>query len=265
MDPRRVPIMPEPITADCLADVRGIQHGFFTRKGGVSEGIYAALNCGAGSRDDRERVMENRARVSRHLGAAEAALITCHQVHSAEAIVVREAWGPGHAPKADGLVTAERGIVLGALAADCAPVLFCDPEARVIGAAHAGWKGALTGVLEATIAAMARIGARPSRIRAALGPCIGPEAYEVGPEFEARFLMADDGNARFFRRPGGAERPFFDLPGYVLARLSEAGLDTVESATACSYGDPVRFFSFRRATHRGETDYGRQVSAIVLL
>lgn len=157
------------------------------------------------------------------------------------------------------------GIALGALAADCAPVLFADPEARVVGAAHAGWKGALTGVLEATIEAMGRLGARPNRIRAVLGPCIGPGAYEVGPEFEARFTEADPANTRYFRRPVPDARPRFDLPAFVLDRLARAGLDTVESVTACTYTDEERLFSYRRATHRGEADYGRQVSAIVLL
>ena len=257
--------MPKPITADCLADIRDVQHGFFTREGGVSEGIYGSLNCGVGSKDERDRVLANRARVAAHLGASGDKLITLHQVHSAQAVIVTEPWGIGQNPKADGMVTNVRGIVLGALAADCAPVLFADPEARVIGAAHAGWKGALTGVLETTVSAMMRLGARPSRIRAALGPCIGPTAYEVGPEFEARFVEADSENARFFRAPSAGERPYFDLPAFVLDRLARAGLDTTENCTACTYEDEQRLFSFRRATHRGEPDYGRQVSAIVLL
>jgi YfiH family protein len=257
--------MPKPITADCLADIGGIAHGFFTREGGVSEGIYGALNCGAGSRDDRARVIENRARVAALLGTSGERLVTCHQVHSADAIVVTEPWPMGQNPKADGLVTNVPGIALGALAADCAPVLFADPDARVIGATHAGWKGALGGVLEATIAAMTALGARPSRIRSALGPCIGPDAYEVGPEFEARFVAADPTFGRFFRRACAEGRPYFDLPGFILERLARAGLDTVENCTACTYSDEDRLFSYRRATHRGEPDYGRQASAIVLL
>jgi YfiH family protein len=257
--------MPNPITADCLADCEMVAHGFFTREGGVSSGIYAGLNCGAGSRDDRENVIENRSRVARHLGAAGDRLVTCHQVHSADTVIVEEAWATGHGPRADGMVTNSPGIALGALAADCAPVLFADPQARVIGAAHAGWKGALTGVLEATVATMTRLGARPHRIRAALGPCIGPQSYEVGPEFEARFLAADTENARFFHRADPDARPYFDLPGYILSRLETAGLDTVESVTTCTYVDEARLFSYRRATHRGDGDYGRQVSAIVLL
>jgi YfiH family protein len=254
-----------PITADCLSDVGNVAHGFFTRAGGVSEGIYGALNCGAGSRDERARVEENRRRVSAALDAPAARLLTCHQTHSAEAIVVSEPWPVGQNPKADGLVTRTRGIAIGALAADCAPVLFADAEAGVIGAAHAGWKGALTGVLEATVGAMESIGARRHRIRAALGPCISGAAYEVGPEFEARFLAWDPAYGRFFQRPEPGTRPYFDLPGFVLARLGAAGLDTVESCTLCTYANEGTLFSYRRATHRGEPDYGRQVSAIVLL
>ena len=257
--------MTKPISADSLAEISDIRHGFFTREGGVSGGIYGSLNCGAGSKDHWPHVSENRSRVAAALGARHDALVTCHQVHSADAIVVTRPWDMGANPKADGMVTNVPGIALGALAADCAPVLFADPEARVIGAAHAGWKGALTGVLEATIAAMATLGARPHRIRAALGPCIGPDAYEVGPEFEARFVESDRSYARFFRRSGAMARPYFDLPGFVLARLAASGLDTVENCTRCTYHDEQSLFSYRRATHRGEADYGRQVSAIVLL
>jgi YfiH family protein len=257
--------MPKPITADCFAEIDGIAHGFFTRAGGVSDGIYASLNCGTGSKDDRARVLENRGRVSAALGVSGNPLLTCHQIHSAEAIVVTKAWQMGENPKADGMVTTMPGLVLGALAADCAPVLFADPEARVIGAAHAGWKGALTGILEATVKTMESVGARRDRIRAALGPCIGPDAYEVGPEFEARFLDVDADYARFFRRPSEGARPYFDLPGFVLDRLAGLGLDTVENCTRCTYSNEADLFSYRRATHRREADYGRQVSAIVLL
>ncbi|MEZ5816593.1 MAG: peptidoglycan editing factor PgeF [Hyphomicrobiaceae bacterium] len=257
--------MPQPITADCLADIGAVAHGFYTRAGGVSGGIYNSLNCGAGSKDDRSHVIENRRRVAKSLGVPRGGLLTCHQIHSAEAIVVTEPWTMGQNPKADAMVTRVPGLALGALAADCAPVLFAEPEARVIGAAHAGWKGALTGVLEAAIAAMESLGARRHRIRAALGPCIGPTAYEVGPEFEARFLAEEPTNARFFRRAMAEARPYFDLPAFVLSRLSAAGVDTVESCTRCTYAEENGLFSYRRATHRGEPDYGRQVSAIVLL
>jgi YfiH family protein len=257
--------MPTPITADCLAEIGNVSHGFFTREGGVSAGLYNSLNCGSGSKDAPESVSENRRRVAQALGAPDKRLLTCHQIHSAEAIVVTEPWEIGRNPKADGMVTKIPGILLGALAADCAPVLFADPEARVVGAAHAGWKGALTGVIEATIAAMEALGAHRRHIRAALGPCIGPAAYEVGAEFEARFLDVDSDNARFFRRQSGEQRPYFDLPGFVLDRLAAAGLDSVENCTRCTYADETNLFSYRRATHRGEPDYGRQVSAIVLL
>ncbi len=256
--------MPNPMTADCLAEIRGVAHGFFTREGGVSEGLYSSLNCGLGSQDETAKVVENRTRVANYLGAATSHLLTCFQVHSADAVVVTEPWTPETMPKADGLVTKVRGIALGALAADCAPVLFADPEAGVIGAAHAGWKGALGGVLEATIATMTRIGARRNRIRAVLGPCIGPSAYEVGPEFQAAFTVADPAHVRFFRRATPAARPHFDLPGFVLSRLELTGIDTIENCTACTYGETERFFSYRRTTHRHDTDYGRQISAIVL-
>ena len=256
--------MPQPVTADCLAECRGIAHGFFTREGGVSKGFYASLNCGLGSKDERARVVENRARVARNLGADGDRLLTCYQVHSATAVVVTEPWTAETMPKADALVTRTPGIALGALAADCAPVLFADPEARVIAAAHAGWKGAFDGVLEATIACMMAIGARRHRIRTALGPCIGPDAYEVGPEFEARFIDVDASNARFFLRPDPAGRPHFDLAAYVLSRLERTGIETIENCTACTYSDPARFFSYRRTTHARETDYGRQISAIGL-
>ena len=257
--------MPQPITADCLADIKGVAHGFFTREGGVSEGIYAGLNCGAGSSDDRARVLENRARVAGHLGASPENLLTCYQIHSASAVIVTKPWTFETMPKGDALVTNMPGLAVGALAADCAPILFADPEAKVIAAAHAGWKGALNGILESTIATMTRIGAKRNRIRAALGPCIGPGAYEVGPEFEANFLDRNPEYARFFHRASPEARPFFDLPAFVLERLSLAGLDTVESCTTCTYAGESRLYSYRRATHRREPDYGRQVSAIVLL
>ena len=256
--------MLEPITADCLTDARGITHGFFTRVGGVSEGIYAGLNCGAGSKDDRAKVAENRGRVARHLGTTTERLLTCYQIHSATAVVVTEPWTFATMPQADGLVTRTPGIALGALAADCAPVLFADPEARVVGAAHAGWKGAVGGVLEATIDAMIGIGAKRHRIRAALGPCIGPTAYEVGPEFMAAVLAADPQAHRHFHTPAGAPRPFFNLPDYVLDRLGQAALDTVESATLCTYANEALLYSYRRTTHRQEADYGRQISAVMI-
>ncbi len=258
--------MLQPIRSEGFARGSGIAHGFFGRQGGVSEGIYAALNCGLGSKDARDLVGENRRRVADHLGAAPNRLLTAYQHHSADAIVVTEPWTFETMPKADALVTATRGIAVGALAADCAPVLFADAEAGIVAAAHAGWKGALGGVLESAVATMEKIGARRERIVAALGPCIGPEAYEVGPEFEANFIAQSPEYRRFFRQTSSASgRPYFDLPAFVLARLGAMGLGEVESCTRCTYSYPDDFFSYRRTTHRGEPDYGRQISAIVLL
>lgn len=241
----------------------GVSHGFFGRQGGVSEGLYSSLNAGLGSSDDREAVLENRGRIAAALGSGE--LLSVHQIHSPDVVTVEAPWAPGQGPQADAMVTTRRGIALGILTADCAPILFADPEAGVIGAAHAGWKGALTGVAEATVTAMVALGARTERIRAAVGPCIGPESYEVGPEFEARFLAElGAGAARFFRRPDPAGRPYFDLPGFVAHRLESAGLGAVEILGLDTFARPDDFFSFRRTTHRGEGDYGREVAAIML-
>jgi hypothetical protein len=258
------PAMPIAIEAPTLQDGGGIRHGFYGRAGGVSEGIYGSLNCGLGSRDERERVTENRSRVCRHLGGRGDRVVTLFQVHSPTALVVDGPFPPGEIGRADALVTRTRGLVIGALAADCTPVLYADAQAGVIAAAHAGWRGALAGVLEATVAAMEGIGADRRRIRAAIGPTIGPTAYEVGPEFEAQFLAASPANARFFHRPKVGARPYFDLPGYVGMRLEGLMLASVESVTQCTYSAESSFFSYRRATHRGEPDYGRQVSAIVV-
>ena len=252
------------VRAECLNGLPGINHGFFTRQGGVSNGLYGALNCGLGSRDDPERVRQNRARVARTLGAARDDVMTVHQVHSATALIVDAPFASPKPPRADALVTRTPGLVLGALAADCTPVLFADPQARVIAAAHAGWRGALGGILESAIEAMTSLGAHRSRIRVAIGPCINQDAYEVGPEFEAEFLKPDPGNARFFSRSIPDARARFDLPGYVEHRLAQAGLAVVERRSLCSYENESQFFSYRRATHRKEPDYGRQISAIVL-
>ncbi len=256
--------MISPITAPGLAALAGIGHGFYTRAGGASAGLYASLNCGAGSRDEPALVVENRARVASSLGTTRERLLSPYQIHSARAVHVDAPWPEGNRPDADGIVTATPGLAIGVLTADCAPVLFVDTEARVIGAAHAGWRGALSGVLAATLEAMIAIGARRSRVRAALGPAIGREAYEVGPELEAEFLAADGGHARFFRRPEAGARPRFDLQGFVMARLGSLGIAGSESVGLCTYTDESRFYSFRRATHRKEADYGRQISAIVL-
>ena len=242
----------------------GVVHGFFTRAGGVSEGIYSSLNTGLGSADLRPAVMENRARAARFLGIAPGNLATPYQVHGTEAVFVREAWGPGLGPKADAVVTNQPGLAVGVGAADCGPVLFADAVGGVVAAAHAGWKGALAGVLDSTIAAMERLGAERKRIVAVLGPTISARAYEVGPEFLARFTEAAAGNARYFRPSGRESHAFFDLPAYILDRLDRAGVGEAHDLGHCTYSDEASFFSYRRATHRGEADYGRNLSAIAL-
>lgn len=256
---------PQPIESPLIsraAGAAGIRHGFFTRKGGVSQGIYESLNVGFGSNDRRSDVEENRTRVARAFGVAADRLATVHQVHSTDVMMV-DAATTGERPKADALVTAEPGIVLGVLTADCGPLLFADPEARVIGAAHAGWRGAFDGVVETTVAAMTRLGAERSRIVACLGPSISGRAYEVGPEFVERFVARDRAFARFFVPSGKPGHAFFDLPSFTMQRLRDAGVEA-ENIDLCTYADPESFFSYRRATHRGEPDYGRQISAIAL-
>jgi len=252
------------ILAPSLACLEGVRHGFFSRAGGVSEGLYESLNIGLGSSDARERVMENRARVAAALGVAADRLVTPYQIHSPDAVVVGAPWPAGEGARADAVVTATPGLAVGVSTADCGPVLFADAAAGVVGAAHAGWRGALRGVLEATIEAMEGLGAERGRITAALGPMISADAYEVGPEFVSRFLEADAGNAAYFVRSERAGHAMFDLPAYVAARLAAAGIGAVEDLALCTYADEARFFSFRRATHRGEPDYGRLVSAIAL-
>jgi len=237
-----------------------IAHGFFGRTGGVSAGIFASLNCGPGSGDDPAAVSENRSRARVALGAAH--LVTLYQVHSAAAVTVTAPWDSG--PQADAMVTRVPGIALGILSADCAPVLLADIEAKVIGAAHAGWKGALGGVVEAAVAAMEKLGAERERIHAAIGPCIAQINYEVGPEFQARFVEADRANDHFFDLSERVGHFRFDLEGYVVHRLREAGVGDVEGLYADTYARESEFYSFRRATHRGEANYGRQISAIVL-
>ena len=246
-----------PILADSLD---GVTHGFFTRLGGVSTGIYAALNGGQGSKDTAAAVGENRARIAAHLGIER--LVSVYQVHGDRVEVVSGAW-EGARPRADAMVTDRAGIGLAILVADCAPVLFADREAAVVGAAHAGWKGALTGVLEATVAAMVGLGAERKRIAAVVGPAISQRAYEVGPEYVERFLDADPEHARFFAG-GAGDRAMFDLPGFCLHRLREAGVGGAAWTGHCTYSDPARFFSYRRATHAREADYGRLVAAIAL-
>jgi YfiH family protein len=237
-------------------------HGFLGRRGGMSVGDCAGLNVGFGSNDDREAIAGNR-RLAIAALHPEAALATVHQIHSAEVVVADGAWPQGERPRADGLVTDTPNLLLGILTADCAPVLFADHHAVVVGAAHAGWRGALAGVTDATIEAMERLGARRDNIHAAVGPCIAQPSYEVDEAFRTRFLEADRDNARFFV-PGPAGKPHFDLEAYVVHRLIAAGIGEVEALNLDTYADDSRFFSFRRATHRGEADYGRQLSAIAI-
>jgi YfiH family protein len=241
-----------------LSGLDGITHGFFTRQGGVSKGLYASLNCGFGSQDEMERVRENRSRVASTLNADN--LLTCHQIHSRNAVTVEAPWNREAAPHADALVTDRPGIALGVLSADCVPVLLADPEARIIGAAHAGWKGARGGIVEAAIETMVRLGADTARIRAAIGPAIRQPSYEVGPDLAAQFPDAQ----RFFQPVPNSDRLLFDLPGYLRARLDLIGLAAIDDLNLDTRSDPDRFFSFRRATLTGETDYGRQISAIAL-
>lgn len=252
------------IESDALAALPGIRHGFFGRKGGVSTGLYAGLNCGFGSGDDPARVRENRSRAAALLGLGEPQLLSVYQIHSADAVHVTQGWTRETQPKADAMATDRPGFGLGVLAADCAPVLFADARARVIGAAHAGWKGAFDGVLETTLALMERLGARRERVVAAIGPCIGAANYEVGPEFRARFVSADPDNARFFEPAARAGHAMFDLPGYAAERLRMAGVGRIDELGICTYAAPEAYYSFRRATHRSEPDYGRNLSAIAL-
>ena len=250
------------LTAANLATAPDIVHGFFGRQDGVSQGIYASLNCGPGSGDERAAVLSNRARVQAALGAEN--LVTLYQIHSAQAVGVANPWDLDLAPQADGMATNIPGLALGVLTADCAPVLFADSRAKVIGAAHAGWKGALAGVVESTLRAMEQLGAVRSRVAAAIGPCISQANYEVGAEFRARFLDNDSSFDRFFVPAVKADHWRFDLKGFVALRLDDAGLENVARFSACTYAHEGDFFSFRRATHRGEPDYGREISAIAL-
>jgi hypothetical protein len=238
----------------------GARHAFFTRKGGVSEGLYAALNGGVGSQDKPEHVAENRARMAAALGVAADHLLVPFQVHSADCLVVDAPWA--ERPRCDGLATTRRGLALGATGADCGMILFSAPG--VIGACHAGWKGALEGMPEATIAAMERLGAQRKDIHAALGPCIGAASYEVGPEFQARFVARDAFYAAFFEASAKPDHFMFDLPGFLTMRLGRADIGSFINLARDTYAEPDLFFSYRRATHRSEPDYGRLVSAIVL-
>ena len=252
------------LKARSLSALPGVHHAFFTREGGVSSGLYASLNGGVGSDDRPHDVAENRARMAAALSVKPGYLITAYQIHSPDVVVADQPWNEGNRPRADAIVTRTPGLAIGISTADCGPVLLADSKARIIGAAHAGWRGALTGVLEATIAAMEKLGAKRVRIAAAMGPMIRQPNYEVGADLMERFMASDKDNARFFApgaRPGHAQ---FDLPGYIAARLERAAIGKVEDLDLCTYADPALFYSYRRATHRAEKDYGRHINAIAL-
>ncbi len=254
---------PNPIEAAPLAALDNVRHRFFTREGGVSTGLYHTLNAGQGSRDETVNVAENRRRIADAMAVPPQHLVTVYQIHSPDCLAVTGPW-PDDRPKADAMATATPGLALGILTADCAPVLFADPKAGVIGAAHAGWKGAVSGVLESTIAAMEGLGADRDNVTAAIGPTISQAAYEVGPEFVARFTDEAPDNAHYFSPSQRDGHAMFDLPGYIVARLKAAGVGQVHDTGLCTYGDEARFFSYRRATHRSEPDYGRLIATIAL-
>jgi YfiH family protein len=251
------------IQAPVLSSQSNIRHAFFTREGGVSEGIYASLNGGVGSSDDTSRVQENRRRMAEALSVAPDALISIYQIHSPDAVIVKGPWTTER-PKADAMVTSVPGLALGITTADCGPVLFADAQAGVIGAAHAGWRGAVTGVLESTLAAMERLRAKRESIVAVLGPTISQKAYEVGPDFIERFSKEAPGHERFLKEAERSGHAMFDLPGFIGARLEAAGIGAFTDLGLCTYSDEERFFSYRRTTHRQESDYGRLISAIAL-
>lgn len=246
-----------------LLAVPGIRHAFFTREGGVSNGIYASLNGGVGSKDEPAHVAENRRRMAEELKVAPNHFLTAFQIHSPDVVVATEPWDTGARPHADAMVTKTPGLALGVSAADCGPILFVDPQARVIGAAHSGWKGAIGGVLESTIVAMEGLGAARDGIIAAIGPLIRQQSYEVGAEFVTRFTEADAANAAFFVPSSRADHSMFDLAGYIRRRLERAGVLMIDDVDVCTYADE-RMFSYRRSVHREEADYGRNIHAIVL-
>jgi polyphenol oxidase len=243
----------------------GVRHRFFTRAGGVSQGLYESLNCGTGSEDNSEHVAENRAIVARGMGVAPESLVTVYQCHTALVEVVEKPWSWENVPVADAMVTTTPGLALGILTADCAPVLFADLEAHVVGAAHAGWRGASGGVIEATIEAMEKLGACRDRLHAAIGPAISQESYEVGEDFRKAVMAADPEAARCFAQAEGQPKPFFDLSGYVMSRLERAGVAHRRSVNLCTRRRESMFFSYRRSQMRKEADYGRQISAILIL
>jgi len=247
-----------------LSKLPGVRHGFFTRDGGVSSGVYATLNGGTGSKDAPDKIAENRARMAAALGVAPSHFITAHQIHSPDVVIAEAPWTAEARPRADAIVTRTPKLAIGVSTADCGPLLFADSAAGVVGAAHAGWRGALTGVIEATVAAMEKLGAKRAHIAATLGPTIRQPNYEVGPEFVARFTAADPANARFFAPAARDGHALFDLTGYIAERVHRAGIDDFEDLGLCTYAEPEHFFSYRRMTKIGEADYGRHINAIAL-
>lgn len=252
------------LQASSLSEMASVRHAFFTRQGGVSDGVYRSLNGGVGSNDQAEKVRENRARMAAVLGVAPGSLVTAYQIHSPDVVVAEKPWTRETAPRADAVVTRVGGLAVAVTTADCGPVLFADEAAGVVAAAHAGWKGALTGILETTIETMEQLGASRARIIAAIGPTIRQANYEVGPELKARFLSEDAESEQFFRPSTREAHSLFDLPGFIAARLRAAGLVRIEDLGHCTYADPDRFYSYRRSVHRAEPDYGRHVNAIAL-
>jgi len=263
--------MPQPASfhaasfqAATLQSLPGIRHAFFTRQGGVSGGIYGSLNGGVGSSDTTVNVAENRALMADALGVPHDNFLTAYQIHSADVVTVEQPWAPDARPRADALVTRTPGIAVGVSTADCGPILFADAGARVVGAAHAGWRGAFTGVIEATIAAMEKLGAARANIVVATGPMIRQPNYEVGPEFVDRFKADSAANERFFAPSANIGHAMFDLAGYITARLAAAGIRNIEDIGRCTYADADTFYSYRRSVHRNEADYGRHINAIAL-
>ncbi|MET0279375.1 MAG: peptidoglycan editing factor PgeF [Pseudorhodoplanes sp.] len=252
------------LQAKSLGQIEGIRHGFFTRDGGVSGGIYSSLNGGVGSNDDAQSVAENRARMARALDVAPDQLLGCFQIHSPEVVVADRPWTSADRPRADAIVTSVPGLAIGVSTADCGPLLFADEVARVIGAAHAGWRGAFTGVIEATVAAMEKLGAERDRVKAALGPLIRQPNYEVSQSFVDEFLRNDESHTRFFKPASREGHAMFDLPGFVATRIEQSGIGTFEDLQLCTYADEQQFYSYRRSVHRSEPDYGRHINAIVL-
>ena len=253
----------QPIRASSLM-LDGINHAFFTRQGGASNGIYASLNGGQGSQDDPAAVAVNRERMAGFMGVPTDHLLSCWQIHSADVVTVTTPWTRDQRPKADGMVTNRSGLCLAIATADCGPVLFADQEAQVIGACHSGWKGALTGILEATLDGMEALGAKRARIHAVLGPTISARAYEVGPEFAARFIRANPAFAAFFTPSPKEGHHMFDLPAFIGHRLQQAEVGSFTNLDRCTYGEPELFYSYRRTTHHNEPDYGRLMATIAL-